>query len=161
MTFAVASPLLNLIPPLIVLYMIDDVLTPLAGTVLTLREGFGMLILPVLGFLGIMLSTLLFEIIGGFMRADISSETSKDIRTQLFQHVQYMPLRFYGKRQVGGLISRFTNDADRLEMFLLFGLPFMLSNVLMLIGTLVICLSLSWRLTICALIQCRSLCWEV
>ena len=152
MTFAVASPLLNLIPPLIVRYMIDDVLTPLAGTVLTLREGFGMLILPVLGFLGIMLSTLLFEIIGGFMRADISSETSKDIRTQLFQHVQYMPLRFYGKRQVGSLISRFTNDADRLEMFLLFGIPFMLSNALMLIGTLGICLSLSWRLTICALI---------
>ena len=47
-----------------------------------------MLILPVLGFLGIMLSTFLFEIIGGFLRADISSQTNKDIRTQLFQHVQ-------------------------------------------------------------------------
>jgi ATP-binding cassette subfamily B protein len=151
-TFTVASPLLNLIPPLIVRHLVDDVITPLAGTVLTLREGLGMLILPVLGFLGIMLSTFLFEIISGFMRADISSQTNKDIRTQLFQHVQYMPLRFYGKRQVGSLISRFTNDADRLEMFLLFGLPFMLSNALMLIGTLAICISLSWRLTICALI---------
>ena len=37
-------------------------------------------------------------------------------------------------------------------MFLLFGLPFMLSNLLMLIGTLVVCLSLSWQLTICALV---------
>ena len=152
MTFVAASPLINLIPPLIIRDIIDNILKPSAGTVLTLRAGFGMLILPVLYLLGIRLSTLLFEIVGGFIRADISSHTNRDIRSQLFQHVQYMPLRFYGKRQVGSLISRFTNDADRLEMFLLFGLPFMLRNVLMLIGTLVVCLSMSWRLTICALI---------
>ena len=152
MIFAAANPLLNLIPPLIVRYMVDDVITPLAGTGLVLREGLGMMMPPVLGLLGIMLSTFLCEIIGGLMRADISSRTSKDIRAQLFDHVQYMPIRFYDKRQVGSLISRFTNDADRLEMFLLFGLPFMLSNALMLVGTLIVCLSLSWQLTICALV---------
>ena len=144
MTFAVASPLINLIPPLIVRYIIDDVLTP--------RASFGLLLWPAMGLLGILFSTFLFEIIGGFMRAEISSRTSKDIRTQLFQHVQYMPLRFYGKRQIGSLIARFTNDADRLEMFLLFGIPFMLSNTLMLIGTLGLLLYLSWKLTLYALL---------
>ena len=152
MIFVAASPLINLYSPLIVRDMIDDVLRPLADSGLTLREAFGMLILPVLGLLGIRIATSLFEIIGGFMRAEISSRTCKDIRTQLFQHVQYMPLRFYSKRQLGSLISRFTNDADRLEMFLVFGLPYMLRNVLMLIGTFVVCFVLSWKLTICALI---------
>ena len=152
MIFVTASPLLNLAPPIITMYIVDDVITPLAGTVLTLREGFRMLILPILGLLGIRLSTFLFEVISGFMRANVASQTNRDIRSQLFHHVQYMPLRFYGKRQVGNLISRFTNDADRLEMFLLFGLPFMLRNILMLIGTLVVCLTLSWSLTIFALI---------
>ena len=152
MIFAAANPLLNLIPPLIVRYMVDDIITPLATAGLALREGLSMMMPPVLGLLGIMLSTFLCEIIGGLMRADISSRTSKDIRAQLFEHVQYMPIRFYDRRQIGSLISRFTNDADRLEMFLLFGLPFMLSNVLMLVGTLVVCLSLSWQLTICALV---------
>ena len=152
MIFVAASPLINLYSPLIVRDMIDDVLKPLADSGLTPREGFGMLILPVLGLLGIRLSTSVFEIIGGFIRAEVSSRTCKDIRTQLFQHVQYMPLGFYSKRQLGSLISRFTNDADRLEMFLVFGLPYMLRNVLMLIGTFVVCLFLSWKLTICALI---------
>jgi ATP-binding cassette subfamily B protein len=152
MIFAAANPLLNLIPPLIVRYMVDDIITPLTAAGLTLREGLRMMMPPVLGLLGIMLSTFLCEIIGGLMRADISSRTSKDIRAQLFEHVQYMPIRFYDRRQIGSLISRFTNDADRLEMFLLFGLPFMLSNALMLVGTLVVCLSLSWQLTICALV---------
>ncbi len=152
MIFAAANPLLNLIPPLIVKYIVDEIITPMVGTELTMEEGFGLMIWPVLGFLSIMLSTVSCDIIGGFMRADISSQTSKDIRAQLFHHVQYMPIRFYDKRQIGSLISRFTNDADRLEMFLLFGLPFMLSNALMLVGTLAVCLSLSWKLTICALI---------
>ena len=152
MIFVAVSPLLNLASPLITKHIIDGILTPLAGSVLTLREGFGLLIWYILGLFGIRLSTSLFEIMGGFMRADVSSRTCQDIRAQLFRHVQYMPMQFYGKRQVGSLISRFTNDADRLEMFLVFGLPYMLRNVLMLIGTFVVCLYLSWRLTIYALI---------
>ena len=144
MTFALASPLINLIPPLIYKYVIDDVLTP--------RASMGLLILPGLGLLGILFSTSLFEIISGFLRADVASQTSKDIRTQLYQHVQYMPVRFYSKRQLGNLISRFTNDADRLEMFLLFGIPFMLSNTLMLVGTLGLLFYLSWELTLYAML---------
>ena len=147
MIFAAVSPLLSLISPLILRSMIDQVLEPLAASVLTTREGFEMLQPYVAGLFGLLLATFLCEISGGLLRAHVSSRTCKDIRGQLFQHVQYMPLRFYGKRQLGNLISRFTNDADRLEMFLVFGLPFMLSNVLMLVGTLVMCLSLSWKLT--------------
>ena len=63
-----------------------------------------------------------------------------------------MPVRFYSKRQLGNLISRFTNDADRLEMFLLFGIPFMLSNTLMLVGTLGLLFYLSWELTLYAML---------
>ena len=151
MIFAAVSPLLSLVSPLILRSMIDQVLEPLAASVLTTRAGFEMLQPYVAGLFGLLFATFLCEISGGLLRAHISSRTCKDIRGQLFQHVQYMPLRFYGKRQLGNLISRFTNDADRLEMFLVFGLPFMLSNVLMLVGTLVMCLSLSWKLTLYAL----------
>ena len=152
MLFVTASPIINLFPPLIVRYMVDNIVEPLANAGLTLREGFEMLKSPVGGLFGILFLTSLFEIIAGLLRADVSSRTCRYIRSQLFEHVQYMPLRFYGKRQIGSLISRFTNDADRVEMFLLFGLPFTLRSVLMLIGTLVVCLSMSWKLTICALI---------
>ena len=145
------NELIRLIPPLIVRDMIDEVLTPLADSGLALREGFELLKSPIAQLFGILFATFLIEILGGLLRAHVSALTCKEIRGQLFQHVQYMPLRFYGKRQLGSLMSRFTNDADRLEMFLVFGLPFMLGNVVMLTGTLVICLSLSWKLTIWAL----------
>ncbi len=144
MFLAAATPLVELLPPLIVRHIIDDVLTPLAN--------FGLLIWLVLGLLCIHLLTFLFEIVRGFLRAELASRTSKDIRTELYQHVQYMPLRFYDKRKVGSLIARFTNDSDRLEMFLLFGIPFLLSNTLMLVGTLALLLYLSWELTLYVLL---------
>ena len=152
MILVAASPLINLYSPLIVREIIDNILIPMTGSVLTLWEGFDLLKLPIAKLFGILFVTSLFEIIAGYQRSDVSSQTCRDIRTQLFQHVQYMPLRFYSKRQLGSLISRFTNDADRLEMFLVFGLPYMLRTVLMLTGTFVVCLYLSPKLTICALI---------
>ena len=152
MILVAASPLINLYSPLIVREIIDNILIPMTGSVLTLWAGFDLLKLPIAKLFGILFVTSLFEIIAGYQRSDVSSQTCRDIRTQLFQHVQYMPLRFYSKRQLGSLISRFTNDADRLEMFLVFGLPYMLRTVLMLTGTFVVCLYLSPKLTICALI---------
>ena len=144
MLFVAANPLINLIPPLIYKHIIDDILIP--------RANIGLLLVPGLQLFGLMLAIFLCEIIGGFLRADVASKTSKDIRAQLYQHVQYMPVRFYDKRQIGSLISRFTNDADRVEMFLLHGIPFMLSNTLLLIGSLGIMLYLSWKLTLYALL---------
>ena len=150
--FVAASPLINLYVPMIIRQIIDEILKPLQGSVPNLREGFELLRLPIATLLGILFVTFLLDILAGLLRSDVSSRVCKDIRGQLFQHVQYMPLRFYGKRQLGNLISRFTNDADRLEMFLLFGLPFLLRNVLMLIGTFGMCFYLSWELTIFVLI---------
>ena len=152
MVFIAASPLINLYAPLIIRQIIDEVLRPFQDSVVSLREGFGMLISPIATLLGILGVTFLLDILAGLLRSDVSSRVCKDVRGQLFQHVQYMPLRFYGKRQLGNLISRFTNDADRLEMFLLFGMPFLLRNVLMLIGTFVMCFYLSWKLAIFVLI---------
>ena len=152
MVFIAASPLINLYAPLIIRQIIDEVLRPFQDSVVSLREGFGMLISPIAILLGILGVTFLLDILAGLLRSDVSSRVCKDVRGQLFQHVQYMPLRFYGKRQLGNLISRFTNDADRLEMFLLFGVPFLLRNVLMLIGTFVMCFYLSWKLAIFVLI---------
>ena len=152
MVFIAASPLINLYAPLIIRQIIDEVLRPFQDSVVSLREGFGMLISPIATLLGILGVTFLLDILAGLLRSDVSSRVCKDVRGQLFQHVQYMPLRFYGKRQLGNLISRFTNDADRLEMFLLFGVPFLLRNVLMLIGTFVMCFYLSWKLAIFVLI---------
>ena len=135
---------LNLVPPKITERIIDDVLTPLSG--LELLGWY------VLGLLGVQLLMWCFEMLNGWIRAELAAWTSRDIRADLYNNLQYLPLRFYDKRKVGNLISRFLNDADRLEMFLLFGIPFLFTNLLMLLGIFGLLLSFSWELTLYVLL---------
>ena len=144
MLIAVITPLMELLPPLLVRHIIDDVLTP--------RSGYDLLAWFCLGLLGIRLLLWGFEIGRGWLRAELAGRTGNDIRSQLYRHIQYMPLRFYDKRKLGTLMSRFTADSDRLEMLLLFGIPFLFTNALMLVGVLGLLFYMSWKLTLYVLL---------
>ena len=143
---------LGLLPPYIVRHIIDDVLEPGTHGDITAEEGMAILGLLVAALFGAQLLSWGANLLSGFMRADLSSWSSRDVRAKLYHSLQFLPLRFYEKRQVGNLISRFLNDADRLEMFLLFFVPFLLSNALMLVGILVLLLSMDWQLTLYVLL---------
>ena len=143
---------LELLPPYLTKFIIDDVLQPSVDGGLVEGEAVRLLGLFVLGLLGIRLVSWVLNLINGFLRADLASWIGRDIRSQLYANLQFLPLRFYEKRQVGNLISRFLNDADRLEMFLLFGLPFLLTNVLTLVGILGFLFYMNWQLTLYVLV---------
>ena len=137
---------LELLPPLIVRHIIDDVLTqPQAGAV-------ALLFLFAGGLLATRVAQWALALGEGWLRGDLSGLTARDIRGSLYGSLQFLPLRFYEKRKVGSLISRFMQDADRLEMFLLFGLPFLFNNLLMLVGILGLLLYMDWVLTIYVLV---------
>ncbi|MBT6148578.1 MAG: ABC transporter ATP-binding protein [Gemmatimonadetes bacterium] len=145
----------ELAPPVLVKYIIDDVLTrptPVDGASQlperSPEEAITLLAWFVGGLLVIRLLNYGLSLASAVLRAELSGVTGRDVRRQLYHALQFLPVRFYDKRQVGSLMSRFMNDADRLEMFLLFALPFILSNFLMLIGVLGLLLYWSWELTI-------------
>lgn len=152
MVASIAVTGVELLPPYLVKHIIDDVLKPTVDGALAQGQAVRLLGLFVLGLLGVRLLNWLLALVNGFMRADLSSWTSRDIRSQLYGSLQFLPLRFYDRRQVGNLISRFLNDADRLESFLLFGLPFILTNMLTLAGITGLLLYMNWELTLYVLI---------
>jgi len=135
---------LQLLPPLFVRHIIDDVLTPKAGV--------HKLLLFVVGLVAVRLGFWVFKLADGLLRADLAAWTGRDLRARLYESLQFLPLRFYERRQVGNLMSRFMNDSDRLEMFILFGLPFILNNALMFVGILELLFYMSWSLTLYVLV---------
>lgn len=142
MAVSLVMAALGLAPPYLVQHIIDDVLTDPPDDALAL-----------LGlYVGALVATTLthwvLDMVDGVLRAEVAGRTAQNIRSHLYGALQFLPLRFFDKRQVGSLISRFMQDADRLEMFLLLGLPFILSNFLMLIGVLCLLLYYSWELTL-------------
>jgi len=75
-----------------------------------------------------------------------------DVRTDLYEHLQRLSLRFYEDKQTGQLISRVVNDADLIEHLIAHAIPDVTANILMLVGVIVILFNINWQLTLLSMI---------
>ena len=140
----VSAALLSLAPPYLVKLIIDRALPD--------RQGFGLLLQLVGGLVGISALSWGAEVTRRWLNTWVGFRAVETIRGELFRALQLLPLRFYDRRKVGSLISRMTNDSDLVEGYLLFDLPFVVSNSLMVIGIIGLLFYLNWRVTIYVLL---------
>jgi ATP-binding cassette subfamily B protein len=75
-----------------------------------------------------------------------------DLRTQLFDHVQRLPIGFFTRTQTGALVSRLNNDVIGAQRAFTGTLGTVVSNVIVLTTTLTAMLYIDWRLTILAVL---------
>jgi ATP-binding cassette subfamily B protein len=75
-----------------------------------------------------------------------------DLRSKVFDHVQRMPLAFFTRTQTGALISRLNNDVIGAQRAFTSTLSGTLSNVISLVLTLGVMLTLSWQITVLSLV---------
>jgi ATP-binding cassette, subfamily B, bacterial len=76
-----------------------------------------------------------------------------DMRTQVFDHVQRMPLAFFTRTQTGALISRLNNDVLGAQQAFTSTLSGVVSNVIGLALTAGVMFSLSWQITTLSLVM--------
>ena len=72
----------------------------------------------------------------------------KEIRHDLFAHVQKLPLKYFDAHTHGELMSRFTNDVDTVQEAMNSSFAMLIQSFLMLVGTISMMLVLSVRLTL-------------
>ena len=70
-----------------------------------------------------------------------------DLRVKLFDHVSAMPIGFFTRTQTGALMSRLNNDVIGAQRAVTTTLGSVVSNVIVLITTLIAMFYLEWRLT--------------
>ncbi|MGH3933254.1 MAG: ABC transporter ATP-binding protein [Pseudonocardiaceae bacterium] len=75
-----------------------------------------------------------------------------DLRRAVFEHVQRMPVAFFTRTRTGALVSRLNNDVIGAQTALTSTLSGLVSNVIQLVLTLVVMLTLSWQVTVLALV---------
>ncbi len=136
------SSLLSIVPALLVRRIIDDAIPNSdRGLVNSLA-----LIMVALAVASGVVS--LFE---RWFSARIGESLIFDLRVQLFDHVQRMPIGFFTRTQTGALISRMNNDVIGAQRALTGTLGQVISNLIVLITTLVAMFILEWRLPLLAL----------
>jgi ATP-binding cassette subfamily B protein len=146
----VASSSAVLVPPYLTKSLIDDVLIPAyedpAG------KSFQKVWLFLAGFVGASVLAWLLTWGRTYVMAWVSERIAADLRDGTYRHMQSLSLEFFGGKRTGDLIARVSTDSDRICYFLSVYLLDFANNILMLLLTAVILLSLDARLAVATLL---------
>lgn len=141
--FVILYTLLGLLGPYMIGMIIDEYIIPknMTGT---------------LKFLAILtavyVATALFTWLQTFMMVQVSLQTIRNLRQDLFNKFQTLSLKFFDKRTHGDLMSRVTNDIDSLNNALSQSVSQIFSAILMISGVTIAMFSLNWVLAIVTLL---------
>jgi ABC-type multidrug transport system fused ATPase/permease subunit len=84
--------------------------------------------------------------------ARVGEELILRLRQAVFDHVQRMPVAFFTRTRTGALVSRLNNDVIAAQHALSTTLAGVVAHLIVLVLTLVVMLSMSWQVTVLALV---------
>ena len=88
----------------------------------------------------------------GFIMANIATKLTYTLRRNIAEKVNRLPLKYFDTQTHGEVLSRVTNDVDTINTTLTQNLSMMVSSVVMIIGVLVMMFTISWLMTLVALV---------
>jgi ATP-binding cassette, subfamily B, bacterial len=150
-----------LIPPYITGYLIDDVLRPVQAGHVAPESVAELAWLCVLAMALVYIVRRAAAWVRLRLMAVIGEYVARDLRRQIYEHLQTLSVAFYSRKKTGSLITRVTSDTDRLWDFLTFGVIDLSLCVVMLLGLGVVLLSLDARLGLVMLLPLPPLFWAI
>lgn len=112
-------------------------------------EGIGRILLIILGLY--VISTI-FSFIQGYIMSGVAQKVSYKMRKELAEKINRMPMKYFDTKTHGEVLSRVTNDIDTLSQSLNQSMAQLITSVIMIIGVLVMMLSISFIMTLAAVI---------
>jgi ATP-binding cassette subfamily B protein len=138
-----ATTAIQLLPPWVLKFAVDDLTTGVTRTKLIWYAG----LILVIALAGAIFRFYMRRILIGASR-----EIEYDIRNAFFARLQRMPLGYYQARRTGDLMSRATNDLNAVRMMIGPAVMYTSSTILVFIVAIVVMLSIDVRLTLIALL---------
>lgn len=142
-TLILLSALLSLVSPLLFRDLIDNAL-PNKDAVRLNWLALGLFLLPAL--------TGLINVAQGYLSSVVGEGIISDLRQALYAHMQQMSMRFFTNTKTGEMMSRLNNDVNGAQQAVTGTLINLISNIISLVSTLVMMISIDWRLTLAGVI---------
>ena len=86
------------------------------------------------------------------LMAIISQGILKNIRDDMFNHMQKLPISYFDGHTHGDIMSYYTNDTDTLRQFISMSLPQMINCIVLIVCNLIAMFYLNWILAIVVLV---------
>jgi len=102
--------------------------------------------------IGLYVASYGFNLTQGVMISRLTQKITKTLRTDLYNKMDRLPLKYFDKTSHGDTLSRMTNDIDTIGQALNSSVSQLFSSVTLIIGVFIMMLTISWQLTLVALI---------
>jgi ATP-binding cassette subfamily B protein len=139
----VVAALLGLIPGFMTARIIDVAIPQKNFRELTIDVGI---------ILGTALVSMGFGVAQGWMNSLVGEGIMRDIRTRLVSHLHRMPLSFFTGTKTGEIMNRVSSDVDNVDNVVTGTLTTIITNVVMILSTVVAMFVWNWRLAVISLI---------
>ena len=135
----ISNTILGLIPPYLFSLAIDNYITALNPAGLTMLA---------IAYVAVSLATYVANYGRRYLISWLGSRLEYDMRLDLFRHLQRLSLGYFAKKEVGSIVSRATNDIDKVMELVASGVVEAVADVVTLVGIVFIMLWMSPRLSL-------------
>ncbi len=151
----------SLVPPYLAGYLIDKIVRPVQDGSILAEEALETAWMAVAAMALVYLVREAAAHVRLKQMSVLDEFVARDLRTELYEHLQGLSLSFYARKKTGGLITRVSADTDRLWEFLAFGIVDVSLSAVMLVGLSVVLVNLDWRLGLVMTLPVPVLCWSI
>lgn len=151
--FAIAGTIFNIVGPKI----LGNATTEVFNGVISMFSGgeginFAKLGEILLFLLGLYVISSLFMFVQGLIMTNITQKITYKMRNDISEKINRLPMSYFDKKQTGEILSVITNDVDTLSMNLNQSATQLITSVTTIIGVLIMMFSISWMMTLIALL---------
>jgi len=102
--------------------------------------------------IGLYILSAIFRYIQTWLMTQVTQTVTFRMRRQLSEKINRLPLSYFDKQTYGEVLSRVTNDVDTISQTLNQSLSQVVSSTVMVLGILVMMFSISWQMSLVALL---------
>ena len=102
--------------------------------------------------IGLYILSAIFRYIQTWLMTQVTQTVTFRMRRQLSEKINRLPLSYFDKKTYGEVLSRVTNDVDTISQTLNQSLSQIVSSTVMVLGILVMMFSISWQMSLVALL---------
>ena len=141
----VVSALANVQASLFLKSLIDDYIVPMTQQA---TPDFGPLTAALIRVGCIYAVGVLAAWLNARIMVNVTQGTLRNLRTQLFTHMESLPIKYFDQHPHGDIMSVYTNDVDTLRQMLSQSIPQLVSSAITIVSVFASMVMLSWQLTV-------------
>lgn len=147
--FAIISTIFAIVSPKILGHMTDEIIKGIIG-----HKGIDFNAITQIGLwlIGLYILSSIFSYLQSWIMTTISQKVTFALRRDVSAKISRLPLSYFDRHENGDIISRVTNDIETISQNLNQSMTQLITSVIMIVGILVMMLTISWQMTLIAIL---------